>query len=385
MTRRQGRARRPWILRVLHSLLRLATAGLLLAALVVAGIVGWSETQCVAPTAAAPAPAAAAASGRSSAPVIDEAPWQRVRVASHASYPEWYIVHAYEDFAAVLGRSDAHEFDYLASIAGYWTTLCGIRRFTAPIGEIPNEWKATLYVIGISYSLEMLAKGAYEETFGRLAAATRGGAKTPEDRVALEVARDYAAFLQQTPWYEYPFLQAVRRLWSGLPPGEGAWLRRAERRIALSIEYTAKAAYAVGIRALAGVVPADTRIRSVVRGLQAADRAADPRIQVVRTLDDGRVLIETPRYRAFTEVVLGLLSRGRTVEEIAGQQWMLLTAQLPEGRFADSGVAVHVFSYPIQSRPGWRRIGLDVHIPSLATVRVAIADAGGTIEHLHDY
>jgi hypothetical protein len=44
-----------------------------------------------------------------------------------------------------------------------------------------------------------------------------------------------------------------------------------------------------------------------------------------------------------------------------------------------------VFSLPLQSRPGWRRIGIDMPVPALAAQIGAIKRQGGKSEHAYDY
>jgi hypothetical protein len=355
---------------------RLAIVGVLLALVAAAPIV-WIETSCQSPR--------DAAKSGGFTPVITEAPWKRAQNASYLSYPEWYIVHAYEDLAGVMSARDESDFRYGASIGGFWTSLCTLTRVATRHGPVSSDWRGTLYVIGVSFSAEMAVKGAYESTLGKLTAWIRGERKTPEDQFALALARDYAKFLQQTPWYEYPFLAALGRFWSETSWSEGNWIRKIERRLALSLEWGVKSGYAVLIGKLAGLSPADLRIRSVVSGLDANDARAEPRIAVVQALGDGRTLVETPRYREFTTIVHGLLDRGRVVEEIAGNDQALVTVQVLEGTSLALPDANVVFSNPIQSRRSWRRVGLDVKLPALGAILAELAKSSAEFEHLYDY
>lgn len=351
-------------------LVALAGVAALLAAS--AAPIAWVETRCLqTPAASAPPPA-----------LIAEGRWRRPLVQSFLSYPEWYIVHAYEDFAAVLARADEPAFDYVGSIRGFWSSLCDLSALSTRQAPMPGDMKSMLYVIGVSFTAEMAVKGAYEETVGRLTAWWRGGRKTPEDAFAAGLASDYAAFLQQTPWYQYPFSRELRRLWDEVPLGQVSLARSLERRAALSAEYGVKAGYAVLIGAAAGLAPADLRIRSVVAGLPASALAADPRITVVEEIE-GAVLIESDRYRAFTRLLADLTARGATVREIAGNRVALVTALMPEAAPSPGGQPV--FSLAVQARPGFRRVGLAVDVETLGPVMRAVAEAGGTFEHLYDY
>jgi hypothetical protein len=352
--------RRRW-LRVLLGLI-----GLVLVAAIAP--VAWVELACTAPAANPP----------SYQPIL--APeHHRGEVRTYVTYPEWAIVHAYEDFAGVVRAKSESHFGYFSSIRGFWSNLCSMTSYASARGTIDGDAKATLYIIGLSFAAEMGVKGAYELTIGW---ATETGQRTPEDRFSLAVAEDYAKFLQQTPWYEYPFGATLQRLWS-VPWGEGNTVRKIERRIALTLEYGVKAIYAKAIAALAGASPAPLQIRSVVRGLDDSDLAADKRIKRIEARPDGTAAIETPRYREFTQILLGLAARGRNVVEIAGNDDIFVTLLLPPGAAPVKGEVL--ISVPLQARPGWRRDGLAVKVPELAELMRNLGRSGAQFEHAYDY
>lgn len=309
---------------------------------------------------------------------------RREEINSYLTYPEWSIVHAYEDFAGVTRRGSESDFGYFASIGSYWSSLCGITRLASSRGTVSLEYKVMLYTIGLSFAAEMGIKGLYERSIGRATAWIRGPKRTAEDEFALAVADDYAAFLRQTPWYEYPFGTKLMQFWTTTPVSLRNPIRSLERRSSLSLEYGAKALYARLIGLGAATVPAPLTIRSVVKGLDAGDTSADARITVVGRLEDGASVIETPRYRAFTEILKGLAGRGRDLAEIAGNDDILITVLTPDIN-APAIDARQLFAVPVQSRPGWRRLGLDVKVPQLLAVMRQMSTTNAELEHVYDY
>ena len=324
--------------------------------------------------------------------VADPAPFQsalepadrREEVNTYLTYPEWSIVHAYEDLAGVTRRGSESDFAYFHSIGSYWSSLCSITRLASSRGSIGLDYKVMLYTIGVSFAAEMGLEGAYELTIGRLTAWIRGPQRTPEDEFALAVAEEYAAFLRQTPWYDFPFATRLWQFWARTPLLGGNPVRKVERRISLSLEYAAKAVYARVIALGAAATPAPLRLRSVVAGVDASDVAADSRISIVRTLGDGVSVIETPRYRAFTEILGGLAARGRNIVEIAGNDDVLITVLTPH-LGAVGKLGTQLFEVPVQTRPGWRRFGLDVKVSSLASIIRQLGESGMELEHVYDY
>ncbi|MGU3559412.1 hypothetical protein [Methylobacterium radiotolerans] len=362
---------------------RWAAAGLALLALACALPVAAIEGGC----AAAPDPALQGRAGSGSRFGIAPDGYKRAAGDSYLTFPEWAIVHAYADLAGVTRSASESAFDYGAATAGFWTSLCGATRAAGRTGDVTAGQKVTNYVIGLSFTAEMLIQGAYERTVGALTARWRGPEPTDEDRFNARLLADYAAFLRQTPWYRYPFDAALARLWHEVPFTPS--LRAVERRGALTLQYGVKWAYARGIAWLAGMDPAGLTIRSVVAGLDAGDATADPRIAFLGPVPAGdggpAALMETPRYRAFTEIVRGLGARGRTVLEIAGNRRILTTVLLPPGRAVTLAGAEPLFAMPIQSEPGWQRVGYDTAVEQLVAQIRAVEAAGGRFEHAYDY
>jgi hypothetical protein len=309
--------------------------------------------------------------------------FQREEVNSYLTYPEWSIVHAYQDLAAVTRRSSESDFGYWSHISGYWTSLCRIAGYSSAHGQVSGDYRSMLHIIGVSFSAEMAVKGLWEQTIGRATAWLRGDEKTAEDLFALKVADEYAAFLHQTPWYEFPFAARLSEFWSTTPFESSSWVRAIERRIALTLEFGAKSIYAQAIGALAAAAPADLRIRSVVEG---GDPSTIDGVQVIEALDGGKAaVIETPRYAAFTKIMKAFAASGISFTEIAGNDDIMIAVLVPAADNLRVHDATELFSVPVQTRPGWQRLMLSVPVKSLTRTVRAVGVTNAELEHVYDY
>jgi hypothetical protein len=307
------------------------------------------------------------------APVVNDplvgADWQRDEGRTLLTYPEWHIVHAYADYAEVIRTGAPQDFGFLSAIGGFWSSTCALSVASGPHGGFPWETKQMVYTIGVSFTAELLLKAAYEETIGRLFSGTRA----PLDDLSARQAADYAAFLQQTPWYQWDFTRDAAELEAAATPA----LRDRERRLALGLEYRAKAAYARVIAAAVAAVGADQlRLRAVVAGLDEAALAALPEVAVIETLPEG-VVIEAPRYRAFTRLAEQIAAAGGEFVEIAGNDDILFTVITDQ-----PGAEGAIHSFPRQGNPGVRHLVL-VPVSGLAGALRGLPV--GALEHVHDY
>lgn len=306
--------------------------------------------------------------------LIDPA-YHRLETRSLMTYPEWHIVHAYEDYAKVLRTGDPHDYSFLKGIGGFWSSLCALTRTASAQGEIDSDTKQMVYVIGVSFTAELGLKAAYEETFGRLFVALRGEMHAPLDDLSAEQAAAYAEYLQQVPWYNWHFREDAKDLRIFATD----LLRDKERRFALGVEYRTKAAYAEIIAdAVANTGADELTLRMIVTGADATDLDRYKGVSVVTERLEG-IEIETPRYRALSHLMQKMAIDGLDFIEIAGNDDILVTVLSDRQSEPEA-----VFSTQRQGFGDYRHLIL-IKVADLADRLRAMDGAGLRLEHIHDY
>lgn len=366
---------------MLKCLRRIVTAIAILVALSVLVPLAYIEGTC------RPASSASASSAPAAAlPAIDEPGYRRKRDNTFFTFPEWYIVYSFEDFGRFLETSSESHFNYLGHILGFWRSFCTINRAAPATGESLADVKTMIYVIGVSYSAEYAIKGSYENTIGRVFEWIRGEARTPQDDYARKVLQDYAAFLYTIPWYKYPFREKLDGLMTISAPTPSP-LRTWERDFSLGTEYFIKVGYALLIqKALDASNDDEPRdIMFVVATLPPEVLAKEPRIKPIRALTPQWQLVQAPRYKDLTEILLGLLDQGYGLAEIAGNHEILITVIAPDAARLDVKDATELFSLELDARPGFRRAGLKARIDRLVDIVRDLKAKGVSVEHFYDY
>lgn len=318
-------------------------------------------------------------------PAIDEPGYRRKLNNTFFTFPEWYIVYSFEDFGRFLDRASESQFGYLSHIFGFWRSFCTINRAVPATGESLTEVKTMIYVIGVSYTIEYAIKGFYENTVGRVFEWIRGEKLTPQDEFGRAVLQDYAAFLYTIPWYKYPFREKLDGLIAISSPTP-SWLRSRERDFALGMEYFLKIGYASLIQKALDA-GGDDEPRDIMFVVEAPPQmlAKEPRIKPIRALDARWQLVQAPRYKAFGEIVQGLLDQSIGLAEIAGNHDILITVIAPDAAKLDIKGTTELFSLELDARPGFRRAGLKARIDQLVDINRDLKARGAAIEHFYDY
>jgi hypothetical protein len=312
---------------------------------------------------------------------------RRPEARTFLTYPEWHVVYAYEELGQVLAEGDPHDFAYWSAIRGFWSALCAVSEEADNLGEAGMNAKATIYTVGASFTLEMLAKAAYEETLGRLTLFLSVGGEdvaepSPQDEVETRMAQTYGSFLHQTPWYRFDFDAWTGSLWDA--PVSSA-LRCWERRIAVGLEWKAKAAYAGLIESAAGAMGADeTEMKVHVTGLtpEQLGELGEGVLQAQVSQDPGAVLTVS-RYRAFTRTAEAIAAAGGNFTEIAGNDDILVTLLAAHDPDVPEGARL---LRRIERQGGEdKRHLVVVKVTDLADLIRGLGASGATLEHIYDY
>jgi hypothetical protein len=309
--------------------------------------------------------------------------YQRPEESTWLTYPEWAIVYAAREYAGFVDKNQPSGFPYWSYIGRFWQDYAMVVRASSAYKfNFANH--QMLVIIGTSHTIEHAIQWAYENTVGRITEAT-AGKRTAADIYQAKVA-DYAAFLDQVPWYQFPYAEKRAGLFGIQPaPGDSA-VRTSERKLAFGLADTIKQGYAGLIKqALAATSdPALLDIHVWARGPvgEATHNESDTLLERDFGLD-GTIFV-TKRYQVFTEVIPRLIDKGVSVIEIGGNDEIMVTMlsndeiKVPEG-------ARELFSYPLPADPSTRRTGLTVAVRKLHTVLPALIKAGARLEHVYDY
>ena len=325
----------------------------------------------------------AAPEGPAYRPLIREAEWRREEARTWLTYPEWHIVYSADSFGRFLEKNPPSGYSYLRDIKGFWSGYCAVNKASAASGGADTGTRVMLYTIGLSFSAELLIKGFYENTIGRLFEWI-GGWDSADDRYATKVQQRYGAFMHETPWYEFPFGKAFNELWSTTEPKHK--FRHWERRLALSGEYGAKAGYAglIGWASGASLGRDERTLRFVATASPAAIQRLDARLKPVGKAGSARTVVEAPRYAQFTALLNKLSNSQIELVEISGNDDVFVTALLPANAKPVPG-AERLMSMPLADRPRWQRVGLSTKVPNLLPLLRSIRRSGGQVEHVYDY
>lgn len=306
---------------------------------------------------------------------------------TYLSYPEWYIVWSYQEKADFQQAHLPSGFPYFGAIPQYWGSYCCISRLIRGKYPFNGGEQLMLVVIGTSFSGEYALKGAYERTIGKLSEWTSGQQPVEEDRYAYQVARDYADFVHIRPFYEFRFARHVKGLWAETPLWGAHALRKWERKLVLSLDFTVEAFYCWLIEKATHVVygyePTETYAWTDNTNEMLFQQL--PRLKKIRQVGPDAFIVDIPRYQEFTSVAAALSEKGGRFVEIAGNSQITLSALAPESWHYGHSDARELFSTPVLTSPGMKRVVIGCDAPALAAVLNDLKKDGVTIEHVYDY
>jgi FAD/FMN-containing dehydrogenase len=305
--------------------------------------------------------------------------WHRPPDQTFLTLPEWMVVYSADEAGAFLRENPPSAFPWFDAVAQFWRNYRAVWAVTRDRYAFNTGYHVMIGVVGASYTVEMVGKGIYENTVGKL---FEGGSRVAAEDHYAQVTSDYGAFTHHTPWYAFPF--AERRAELADLPSDGTW-RATERHVASWVELTAKSWWAGAIASATGTAyaPEAETVEAWVRGDRAQLAGIDG-LEVVESLGGDDLLVRLPRYEPFTAAAIALAERGVEIVEVAGGASIVVQVVVPTATELDLWGDTLV-RWDILTVPGRERVALEVPIRRLDEVLPALRDAGATIEHLYDF
>jgi hypothetical protein len=331
---------------------------------------------------------ACAAAPNAASPVPPEA--RRDTEQTLLTFPEWYLVHSPAEFARIVEQQPAHAFPFVAQTKQLWSSYRTVTeeqiRDRYPLNA---GYHVMILVIATSTTVEYTLRAVYENTVGRASWLLDGGRLTDEDRYGAKVAQDYVDFIRQEPWYLFDFGSRLKHLWTDVPLFGPGFVRKWERRYALTTEYAIKAVYGKLIEKAtrATYTPALMTTDVVVDRLPPG-WTPPARVSVLQGLPDGRVLLSLPRYFDFRIAATALAQQGVRIDDIAGNGVstpILVTVWARDDTKLSPGYWRVLFEQPLTLPAQTRRVALLMPVGRLSTFLAQAPAMGLTVEHVYDY
>jgi hypothetical protein len=310
--------------------------------------------------------------------------YQRPEESTYLTYPEWAIVYAAREYAGFVKGHQPSGFPYWSYIGRFWQDYAMVIRASSayPFNFANHQMLA---VIGTSHTIEHAIQWAYENTVGRLTEAA-AGARTAADDYQARAAADYAAFLDQVPWYQFPYADKRAGLMALAPGADDDSIRTTERKWAFGLAYSIKQGYADLIKS-ALAATSDAALLDIhvwAKGPVSEATRNEPDTALERDMGKDGTVFVTKRYQVFTEMIPRLLARGVTFVEIGGNDEILVSVLSKDAVTAPEGSRT-LFAYQLPADPTLRRTGLTVAVRRLHVVVPALLASGARLEHVYDY
>ena len=313
---------------------------------------------------------------------------------SFLTIPEWYLVFQPKEYADYLaeGRNPSN-FPFYESIDEYWALYdraIAISRQNYPANA---EYQTMLRVIGISTTLEYLAKGAYEASIGRFSRWTASGEDTEEDKLIQQAHRAYSELIFDDAWYEFDFAAWRDRIWAETSLWGDHPLRKWERKLFFSAEFGLKSLYAKAIKYAAESTYGETDKRIYL----TAQRVMNNSIRLPKEPDGVEMLagggddflMALPRWGGFTKTMPRFASDEWAIMDISGNHQIVVSLLGQAGVETSALAGSELFRSPLVSDDERERIFVLVGVADLTYF---LEDLSGNqantqleLEHIFDY
>lgn len=297
--------------------------------------------------------------------------------------PEWYLVFNPKEYADYLeDGNDPSDFPFYASVAEYWNLYDRSMKLVSEAYPENDEYKTMLQVIGVSVTIEYVGKLIYEKTLGTVFGSFSNGSSSDEEKLINQAHRAYSDFIYHTAWYEFEFMPWIRQVWAISDSSNGSWMRKTERTLFFTLEFSIKALYAEMIE-----WAAKNSYEEPVTDIYLIISGENTQLENVKVISEqeGKAVIAIPRWGEFTITLLKLAEKNIDILEIGGNDEIAISILLNEGEAIDFENIVLLFQSQMVTDQEIKRLVYFIPVDKLLPFIRYLQENSIEIEHIFDY
>lgn len=300
--------------------------------------------------------------------------------------PEWYLVFNPKEYADYLeSGKNPSDFPFYKSIDEYWKLYDRSLKLSSKAYPENGEYKTMLQVIGVSMTMEYGVKIIYENTIGRLFALFSEEKSSTAEKTIIEAQRAYSDFIYQTAWYEFKFLPWIKKVWTTSEKSNCSILRKWERRLIFTFEFSFKAFYSQLIQ-WAAKSTYETPSNAIYLIVSNVDSVKEDKNLKIIKRDGNKMMIAITRWGAFTTEIIKLSNQEEVkIYEIAGNDEIAVSVIMSDNQKINTNKKSLLYQSQIVTNSNLKRNLYFLPVGELLPFIKNSKSKNITIEHVYDY
>lgn len=298
--------------------------------------------------------------------------------------PEWFLVFNPKEYADFLeAGNNPSDFPFYASIDEYWKLYDRSMKLISAAYPENEEYNTMLQVIGVSVTMEYVGKFLYENSLGTLVGWFSNAVLSDEEKTIIKAHRAYSNFIYHTAWYEFKFMPWIKQVWAVSDSSEGSWIRKIERTLFFTVEFSFKAIYATLIE-WAAKNSYETPVTDIYL-LTSSEK--DLFLESIKTVkeQDNKKIIAIPRWGEFTQMLVELREMDIEVLEIGGNDQIAVSVLVRSGVSINFDDIEMLYESQVITKKDVVRVVYFMHVNKLLPFIEYSKDNNIEVEHIYDY
>ena len=299
--------------------------------------------------------------------------------------PEWYLVFNPKEYADFLETgNNPSDFPFYNSIDEYWKLYDRSLILVSEAYPKNKEYNTMLQVIGVSITMEYASKMIYENTIGYFFSWFTNNSTSEKEQKITDAHRAYSDFIYHTAWYEFEFIPWIGKVWKASESNDANWLRKWERTLFFTVEFSFKAGYAQLIEWAANA-SYEEPITNIYLLISTEETITPTKYLKIIKEQDNKKWISITRWGVFTKSILELSDTDLVIHEIGGNDEIVVSILIDKTQQMDFKNMKTLYSSSVVTNNEINRLICIVHVNDLLPFVRYAKNNSIDVEHIFDY